>query len=41
MVNRPLLRRLARIAVEGAVRGGAAAVASAPIQLAIWWITHK
>ncbi|WP_256447539.1 hypothetical protein [Acrocarpospora catenulata] len=41
MINRRLDRGLARIALMAALRGLAAALAAAPIQLAIWWITHR
>ncbi|MEV8633704.1 hypothetical protein AB0395_18800 [Streptosporangium sp. NPDC051023] len=40
MIDRPFLRRLGRAALYAAVRGAAAAAASAPITLAVWWITH-
>ncbi|WP_155359351.1 hypothetical protein [Acrocarpospora macrocephala] len=35
-----LVRRLPRIALIAAIRGIAAAIAAAPIHLAIWWIAH-
>ncbi|MGS2644631.1 hypothetical protein [Streptosporangium sp. LJ11] len=41
MIDRPFLRRLTRAALAAAVRSAAAAVASAPIALTIWWITHR
>ncbi|WP_263008694.1 hypothetical protein [Nonomuraea phyllanthi] len=41
MIDRPFLRRLARAAMAAAVRGAATAIASAPITLIIWWITHR
>ncbi|WP_268903062.1 hypothetical protein [Herbidospora solisilvae] len=41
MTNRQHARRLARIALIAAVRGLAAALAAAPVHLAIWWITHR
>ncbi|MFE0156712.1 hypothetical protein ACFWY5_56975 [Nonomuraea sp. NPDC059007] len=41
MIDRTYLRRLIRAALAAAVRGAAAALAAAPITLAIWWITHR
>jgi hypothetical protein len=34
-------RRLTHAIASAALRGAAAAIGSAPITLAIWWITHK
>ncbi|WP_433227722.1 hypothetical protein [Actinomadura formosensis] len=39
--HRDRLHRLARTAAQAAFRGAATAAGTAPIQLAIWWITHK
>lgn len=35
------LRHVARTAAQAALRGCAAAAGSAPVELAIWWMTHK
>ncbi|GAA4316412.1 hypothetical protein BJY14_007816 [Actinomadura luteofluorescens] len=40
-LNPDRLHRLARKATQAAFRGAATAAGAAPIQLAIWWITHK
>ncbi|WP_433464075.1 hypothetical protein [Spirillospora sp. CA-128828] len=38
--HRDRLHRLARIGTRLAFHGAATAAGAAPVQLAIWWITH-
>lgn len=40
MINRKLLRRLARTALFALVRGTATAAGGGLIALTTWWITH-
>ena len=41
MSRHSFLSRLTRIAILAAIRGAAVSAGSAPITLAVWWITHK
>ncbi|WP_256096274.1 hypothetical protein [Streptomyces sp. LUP30] len=41
MFDRQFLRRLTHTAVQVAVTAAATAAGSAPVQLAIWWVTHQ
>ncbi|MEU5314339.1 hypothetical protein [Streptomyces sp. NPDC021562] len=40
-LKHPYLRGLVRTATQAAVRSAATAAGSAPVALAIWWITHR
>ena len=40
-MSRSFPHRLARTATLALIRSAAAATGAAPIELAIWWITHR